>query len=137
VGLLVALALALQLAPRVNPAALAHLYARFAFNYLPERFSSFAPTQSAEGAYLYCAKRVVKQVRRGRTVETFPSISESQTTALSEGRYRVESYVEQRNDDGEVSRQLFICTVRYARGHWELETLAMGASTAVRHAAEE
>ena len=126
VALLAVLTLARYAAPGLNASRVADLYARFAFNYLPRALLLFAPGESATGAYFYCAQRVVKRVKDEHSVETFPSIAESETAMLAEGRYRVASYVDQVSETGAISRHHFVCTVRYANKHWLLEELAMG-----------
>ena len=56
------------------------------------------------------------------SVETFDAAG-SRTVPLGEGRYRIESAVDQARRSGEQVRHDFSCTVRYEAGRWVLEEL--------------
>lgn len=125
-GLLALLALALLLgggllyrqAPR-----LAEWYAGFAARHLPSAWSRFAPTDTPDGAFFYCARNVARKMDGEFSVETFPAMQTSRTEELGAGRYRVESSVEEARVNGERVRHAFVCQVRFQNGRWVLESL--------------
>ncbi|HEV2147759.1 MAG TPA: hypothetical protein VGR37_10185 [Longimicrobiaceae bacterium] len=110
---------------RVNGEAIADWYAEFALRHLPAGFSSFAPKDSPGGAFQHCVSRVVRKVSDGSTVETFPAYSEENTVSLGEGRYSVQGVVEGVTLDGETVRRPFGCVVRFERGRWMAEQVAV------------
>ncbi|HEX2189139.1 MAG TPA: hypothetical protein VHG51_09600 [Longimicrobiaceae bacterium] len=111
---------------RMNSAAIADWYARFALHTLPAGFSSFAPVDTPAGAFSHCVSRVAKKVSSSSTVETFPSSSAENTRPLGEGRYSVQGVLEGVNADGERLQRPFTCVVRFDGGRWVTERLAVG-----------
>jgi hypothetical protein len=109
-----------------NADALAEWYANFAAYHLPEQMSSYALADTERGAFFYCARQVAREMDGEFSVETFPSLTESYAEALGDGRYRIESWVEEARLDGESIRHGFTCTVRYQSGRWALEELSFG-----------
>lgn len=107
----------------MRSAELADWYADFAAQHLPERLSSFALTDTELGAFFFCARQVVREMRGDFSVETFPSPEESEFAALGEGRYRVSSHVSEARVDGTRVEHDFECTVHHASGRWRLEDL--------------
>jgi hypothetical protein len=105
--------------------ALGDWYAGFAARSLPSSLSRLAPAETERGAFYFCARRIARQMDAEASIATFASEAESQTTRLGEGRFRVESFMEEATEDGERRRHDFACTVRYQRGQWVLEGLAM------------
>lgn len=108
-----------------NAETLADWYAGFAAERLATPFSSFAPAPTPQGAYVYCARNVARQMEGEFSVETFPSLDPGTARTLGERRYRILSYVEQALRDGERVRHDFACTVRFERNRWVLEELVM------------
>ena len=106
-----------------NAPQIADWYAGFAARNLPASASSFAPTESESGAYFYCARQVVRRMAGEFSVETFPAQQESDLVALGDGRYRVESFVDETREDGTRVRHQWTCSVAYQRGRWVLEEL--------------
>jgi hypothetical protein len=104
--------------------ALGDWYAGFAARSLPSSLSRFAPTDTDRGAFHFCARSVAKQMDSAASIATFASEQESRTTLLDDGLYRVESFMEESREDGELRRHDFACTVRFLRGQWVLEGLA-------------
>ena len=100
-------------------------YAGFAARYLPTGLSSFAVTDTDRGAFFFCARQVAKRMEGEFSVETFPSLSESRSEELADGRYRIVSWVEESRQEGGSIRHGFECTVRHQSGRWTLETLRM------------
>lgn len=111
---------------RMNGAAIADWYAEFAMRHLPAGFSSFGPADTPSGAFYHCVSRVAKEVSDGSTVETFPSYTEANTRALGSGRYAVRAALEGTGADGERMSRSFTCEVRFERGRWVTERLAVG-----------
>ena len=123
VAITIAGAVTAQFAYR-NATDLADWYAGFAARFLPEGASSFAPADTEPGAYFYCARQVSKKMEGEFSVETFDAAG-SRTVPLGEGRYRIESAVDQARRSGERVRHDFTCTVRYESGRWVLEELTL------------
>ena len=121
VAVLLAAAITAQFAYR-NANDLAGWYAGFAARFLPEGASSFAAMDTEPGAYFYCARQVSKKMDGEFSVETFDEAG-SRTVPLGEGRYRIESVVDQARRTGERVRHDFTCTVRYEDGRWVLAEL--------------
>lgn len=111
---------------RMNGPAIADWYAQFALRTLPAGFTALAPADTPAGAFSHCVSRVVRKVSDGSTVETFPAHSAENTRTLGEGRYSVQAVVEGVNADGEMQRRPFTCVVRFDRGRWVTERLAVG-----------
>lgn len=106
-----------------NAPRLADWYASFAAQNLPESASSFAPAETAAGAFFYCARQVAKEMDGDFSVETFPSQEDSELVALGGGRYRIASFVDETRQDGTRVRYEFVCSVAYESGRWVLEDL--------------
>jgi hypothetical protein len=123
--LAVLLVLALVGKRTVEPAVVADWYAEMAIQHLPAQFSNFAPAETARGAFYYCIRRVVKNHMDPASVATFPSIDQSNTVALGEGRYRVGAYVVEETEAGEQLQRAFTCTAAYQQGRWVLEQIAV------------
>jgi hypothetical protein len=115
-----------------NAPLLADWYASFAAENLPAGASSFAPTHSEAGAFFYCARQVSKRMNGNFSVETFPSQQESDLHSLGDGRYRVESFVDETREDGSRVRYAFVCDVTFQRGRWVLEELDLTERFATR-----
>ena len=124
--LLLGVGLGYRNAPRI-----ADWYAGFAAENLPATASSFAPTETETGAFFYCARQVARKMNGQFSVETFPSEEESELVALGDGRYRVESFVDETREDGSRVRYAFVCNVAYQRGRWVLEQLDLTERFAV------
>lgn len=116
------LLLGIQYAYR-NAPMLADWYAGFAAENLPATASSFAPTETEAGAFFYCARVVARRMNGAYSVETFPSQEESELTALGNGKYRVESFVDETREDGQRVRYTFVCNASFAHGRWVLDRL--------------
>ncbi len=127
---LVAAALALMIgavgAYRLGGPAIADWYAAFAMRHLPAGFSSIAPADTPSGAFNHCVSRVVKKVSDDSSVETFPAYSPDNTVSLGPGRYSVRAVVEGTTLEGETVLRAFACVVRFDRGRWVTERLAVG-----------
>ena len=108
-----------------NADSLAYWYADFAARHLPSSLSSWAPVDTDAGAFFYCARQVARRMDGEFSVETFPSLDQSRSVTLGEGRYRIASFVEEAREDGDRVRHEFVCTVQYARGRWVLEDLEL------------
>lgn len=106
-----------------NAPQLADWYASFAAEKLPAGASSFGPAETEAGAFFYCARQVAKRMNGQFSVETFPSQEESELRSLGEGRYEVESFVDETREDGQRVRYAFVCSVTYERGRWVLDEL--------------
>lgn len=106
-----------------NAESIAFWYASFAARYLPSSLSSWAPTDTDAGAFFYCARQVARRMEGDFSVETFPSLAQSRSETLGQGRYRIASFVDEARADGEQVRHEFVCTVQYAGGRWVLEDL--------------
>jgi len=107
-----------------NAEGIADWYAGFAAEHLAQPFSSWAPHETDRGAFFYCARMVARQMDGEFSVETFQA-SAATTQAVGNRRYRVISFVEQARADGERVRHDFTCEVRFDRGRWVLENLAL------------
>lgn len=106
-----------------NAPQLADWYANFAAENLPAGASSLAPAESESGAFYYCARQVSKKMSNDFSVETFPSQQESDLRSLGEGRYHIESFVDETRADGRRVRYGFVCSVRFEHGRWVLNRL--------------
>ncbi|HET7321389.1 MAG TPA: hypothetical protein VFI96_02765, partial [Longimicrobiaceae bacterium] len=115
-----------------NANDVADWYATFAWQHLPAGASSFAPAPSGSGAYFYCARQVVKQMKGELAVQTFPAPEEGETVALGNSRYRIRAYVDQADRAGDRARFDFTCSVRYDGGRWVLEELELEPRAAGR-----
>jgi hypothetical protein len=115
-----------------NAPLIADWYASFAAENLPASASSFAQLENEAGAFFYCARQVAKRMNGQYSVETFPSQQESDLTPLGEGRYQVESFVDEMREDGSQVRYTFTCNVTYARGRWVLDKLDLTERYATR-----
>ena len=115
-----------------NAPVLADWYAGFAAENLWAGASSLGPVETESGAYFFCARQVAKRMNSDFSVETFPSPSEGEMHSLGEGRYRVESFVDEAREDGTRVRYAFVCSVAFERGRWTLEQLDMAERFAVR-----
>src|SRR5690606_2702585 len=87
-----------------NAPLIADWYAGFAAENLPASASSFAPTETEAGAFFYCARQVARRMNGEYSVETFAAPKESQLVSLGDGRYRIESYVDEAREDGQRVR---------------------------------
>lgn len=127
-GVWTVLALLLALgggAAYLNAPSIANWYAAFAARHLPGAMASLAPTSTDQGAFLYCARQVSREMDGDFSVETFPTLEESHAEQMPDGRYRIVSWVEEAREDGGRVRHAFECTVRHARGRWALDGLRM------------
>ena len=115
-----------------NAPMLADWYAGFAAENLWAGASSFAPAETEAGAYFYCARQVAKRMNSDYSVETFPSPAEGELRSLGDGRYRVESFVDEAREDGTRVRYGFVCSVAFEAGRWTLEELNLTERHAVR-----
>ena len=115
-----------------NAPLLADWYAGFAAENLWAGASSLAPADSESGAYFYCARQVAKSMNRDYSVETFPSPTDGELQSLGNGRYRVESFVDEAREDGTRVRYSFVCSVAFERGRWTLEELDVSERYALR-----
>lgn len=106
-----------------NAPQLADWYASFAAQNLPAGASSFAPAETQSGAFFYCARQVSRRMNGAFSIETFPSQEESELVSLGDGRYRIESFVDETREDGSRVRYAFVCSVAYEAGRWVLEDL--------------
>ena len=106
-----------------NATRIADWYADFAARNLPASASSFAPSETEAGAYFYCARQVARRMNGEYSIETFPSQQEGELRSLGEGRYQIESFVDEAREDGRRIRYEFLCRVAYERGRWVLEEL--------------
>lgn len=113
-----------------NADSLAFWYAGFAARYLPPALSSFAPTDTDAGAFFYCARQVARRMDGEFSVETFPTLEQSRAVTLDDGRYRIESFVDETRENGARVRHAFVCTVHLVRGRWVLDDLEFSSSTA-------
>lgn len=104
---------------------MADWYAGFAAQHLPSDLSSFAPVDTERGAFFFCARQVAREMEGKFSVETFPSIAESEMEVLGEGRYRIRAWVDEARADGQRVRHEFDCTVKYGAGRWEMEKLEL------------
>lgn len=104
---------------------IASRYAAFAARYLPAGASALAPTDTDEGAFYYCIRSVAKEMDEEASVQTFPARVESNAVTLDGGAYQIRSYVDEARESGERVRHNFTCTVRFAKGRWMLEDLAI------------
>ena len=117
---------------RMSGPALAEWYAEFAASHLPANFAGYAPVETPTGAFYACVQRVARQVSDRSAVETFPVLYAENTHPLGEGRYRVRSYLDAVRDSGETVRRPFTCLVRYDRGRWRVEEVAVEGVLAAR-----
>lgn len=113
-----------------NADDIAFWYASFAAWHLPSSLSSFAPTDSDTGAFFFCARQVSRRMDGHFSVETFPSLSQGQAQRLGDGRYQIQSFVDEMREGGGRVRHDFRCTVQYSRGRWVLEDLDLTTSYA-------
>jgi hypothetical protein len=128
VGVFLALGTMLFVGQRIVEAdAIADWYAQFALQHLPQQFSSLAPSESPNGAFLFCVRRVVKDQLDPLSVATFPSQTTANTVTLGEGHWRVTAHVIEDRDDGERIRHEFRCETRYEQKRWVLESLSLGS----------
>lgn len=107
----------------LRAAEFADWYAGFAAQHLPDQASSYALADTERGAFLFCARRVARAMGSNDSVETFPSMADTDTDDLGDGRYRVTAWVDAARGDGAPVRHAFTCTVRFERGRWALENL--------------
>jgi hypothetical protein len=106
-----------------NATLIADWYANFAAQNLPVPASSFAPRDTEAGAFFFCARQVARRMDGKFSVETFPSQQDSDLTVLGDGRYQVNSFVDETREDGSRVRYEFVCSVTFARGRWALDRL--------------
>lgn len=120
------------IAYRVGAGSLGEWYAEFALRHLPAPFTSWAPADTPTGAFYACVQRVARQVSDRSSVETFPHLSSENTVVVAAGHYRVRSYLEVVRESGEKARRAFSCEVRYDRGRWVVDRLAVEGALAAR-----
>lgn len=109
----------------LNAPVIADWYAGFAARHLPGAMSSWAPTETEQGAFFYCARQVARKMDGDFSVETFAAPDESRTEPLREGGYRIVSWVDEARADGARVRHAFACTVHYEKGRWALDDLQL------------
>ena len=115
-----------------NAPQLADWYAGFAAEYLMAESSSLTDSDRDSEAFYFCIRQVAKQMEEEYSVETFPSASEGELRSLGDGRYRVESFVDEAREDGTRVRYAFVCSVAFERGRWNLEELNLTERFAIR-----
>lgn len=120
----------------LRAAEFADWYAGFAARHLPEQASSFVLADTERGAFLFCARHVAKSIAGNDSIETFPSLSESDSDDLGDGRYRIRAWVDEARADGAQVRHAFTCTVRLEQGRWALEHLDVEERLAVLQAGQ-
>lgn len=108
-----------------NAPQLADWYAGFAAEYLTAESSSLTESDRDSEAFYFCVRQVAKQMEEEYSVETFPSLEESELKALGEGRYRVASFVDEVRESGERVRHNFTCDVSYQEGRWQLHEISL------------
>lgn len=108
-----------------NRSLVAAKYAAFAARYLPAGMSAVAPVDTGEGAFYYCLRCVARKIDSSGSVEFFPARDDGDIAELGEGRYEVQSFVDEAREDGATVRRGFSCIARYDSGRWMLEELAL------------
>jgi hypothetical protein len=78
-------------------------------------------------AFQVCARSVVKRLEDESSIATFPA---GGTLYLGEGRYRVDSFVDEAAVDGVTHRRSFSCTVQFSGSRWVLEELTLESAGA-------
>jgi hypothetical protein len=114
--------LAVSYSDRYVP-AVADWYTDAVLRFLPESAMNIVPATDERRAFYVCARRVVKRLESEASIATFAS--EVTTQHLGEGRFRVQSYVDEALEEGPRLRHLFRCTVRGGGGQWILEDLEL------------
>ena len=111
--------LAIGLSDRYVP-AVSDWYSQVVIRYMPEGALYFT-TRNDDRAFYLCARSVVRQIEDETSVVTFASHATTSTLALGDGRFRVESYVDEAIEDGPTYRRPFTCTVKQEGSSWRLE----------------
>jgi hypothetical protein len=126
VSILFALGMLLVIGQRtLEPTVIADWYADLALQHLPQPFSSLAPVETSQGAFLFCIRRVVKDTLDPLSVATFPSRTDGNTVSLGGGRWQVATHVFEELENGERVRHNFRCVVQYQERRWVLEELSV------------
>lgn len=116
------LVLAVSFSDRYVP-AVSDWYSRAVINYVPDGALWLATPGDDDRAFYVCARSVVKEIDNEQSVVTFASASPGQARHLADGRYLVQSYVDEAVEGGPTYRRTFSCTLREENGEWHLEAI--------------
>jgi hypothetical protein len=116
------LALAVTFSDRYVP-AVSDWYSRAVINYVPEGALWFTAPGDDDRAFYVCARSVVREINNEQSVVTFASLAQGQARQLEDGRYQVQSYVDEAVEGGPTYRRTFSCTLREENGEWRLEAV--------------
>jgi hypothetical protein len=105
--------------------AVADWYSRMVIHYLPEPALRFAPAPDEARAFYICAKSVVRAVEEEASVVTFAPESAVLAAEVGEGRYRLDSFVEEARVDGSTLQRSFTCRLRLEGDSWHIEELEL------------
>lgn len=132
--LAVSIILALSFSDRYAP-VVSDWYSRMVIHYVPDTALRFT-TDETDRAFYVCARSVVKQIDEMESVVTFAAVEDALTRDLGEGRFRLESYVEEATPEGPTYRRAFTCTLRRDGTDWSLEGVELEAIAPPAEASE-
>jgi hypothetical protein len=124
---IIALVGSVSLSDRYLP-ALSDWYYRMVISYLPEAALPFTVPDNDQAFYV-CARSVVRQLDNETSVVTFARLVDARTTELGNGRYSIESYVDEAVAKGVTYRRTFACTLKQNGESWMLEAVELGEAT--------
>jgi hypothetical protein len=102
--------------------AVSDWYTDMVIRFRAEAPMHFIAVSDDKQAFQVCARSVVKRLEEESSVATFPA---GGTLALGDGRYRVDSFVDEAGIDGVTHRRSFSCTVHFSGSRWVLEDLTI------------
>jgi hypothetical protein len=124
VVLTVAALLAVGLSDRYM-SAVSDWYTDMVIRFLPGAELSFLPVPDDQQAFRVCARSVVKRMEAESSVATFPGVVGGVVDSLGDGRFRIDSFVDEASEGGAVHRRTFSCLARFDGHRWRVEDLVL------------
>lgn len=115
-----------------NAPELADWYAGIAAQHLIAEASPLVTLDRNSEAFYFCIRQVAKQMDGDYSVETFPSLEESELTVLGNEHYRIASFVDEVRESGERVRHSFSCDVSFQDGRWQLDDITVNERYVIR-----
>jgi len=103
--------------------AVSDWYTDMVVRFLPGQELSFLGVPDDQQAFRACARSVVKLIEAESSVATFPGPVEGVVDSLGDGRFRIDSFVDEASKGGAVHRRTFSCLARFDGRLWRIEDL--------------
>jgi hypothetical protein len=105
--------------------AVSDWYTDMVIRFLPGEELSFLAVPDDQQAFRVCARSVVRRIEAESSVATFPGLVGGAVDSLGEGRFRIDSFVDEASEGGAVHRRTFRCLAHFDGRRWRVEDLVL------------